>query len=505
MTLPAERDSVFYHDIITKSPWVDVRAYGAVGDGVTDSTAAIQAAIDVAEVSGGIVFFPVGIYKITSSLGIEKSGVTLKGAGRSYPLPGGDGQQTECTTILFYGTDGAAIKINKSIVTDTWTSAYHVPFVKICNMNLLKYDPNNTDTTIGIKACARNYNLENLVIGGFQYGVYSYYGWINHFEDVDFGSIMTGGDYPCDIGIYLFQENHATHINNCGFHWCRQAIAGVDIGYVHVTGCTIEQMTGGGVWGATNARGITFGVDNGTSFMWIKDCYLEATGDYGIYVGDVSDGQAFAVIEGCRISNESGTDIYVDYGQAYTSFNRHGGVATDIASSANGVYRRYNEASQIYDKLITRNTLGVGAAGFNVAVAYNGLLGLQPRTVAKDTSDYIEVSLGSNGHFAFSLFLSGKNAACTKNGYILASVYGYLQANALQGDSGVDIIDSGGTFGTINTEHISVESVAASGAGNKIKVEIKNNSAAYDWTVNAILTATSTNNAPTDWTLVWID
>ena len=44
---------------------VNVKDFGAVGDGVTDDTAAIQAAIDYAE---GEVYFPVGNYKISSSL-----------------------------------------------------------------------------------------------------------------------------------------------------------------------------------------------------------------------------------------------------------------------------------------------------------------------------------------------------------------------------------------------------------------------------------------------------
>lgn len=39
-------------------PWINVRAYGAVGDGVTDDTSAIQAAINAAAVNGGTVFFP---------------------------------------------------------------------------------------------------------------------------------------------------------------------------------------------------------------------------------------------------------------------------------------------------------------------------------------------------------------------------------------------------------------------------------------------------------------
>ena len=64
-------------------PWFDVKApaYAAVGDGVNDDTAEIQAAIDAAEaVGGGTVYFPDGDYKISSPL-LLHSGVTLKGNG----------------------------------------------------------------------------------------------------------------------------------------------------------------------------------------------------------------------------------------------------------------------------------------------------------------------------------------------------------------------------------------------------------------------------------------
>ncbi len=40
--------------------WNNVRDFGAVGDGVTDDTAAIQAAIDATE---SVVFFPAGTYR----------------------------------------------------------------------------------------------------------------------------------------------------------------------------------------------------------------------------------------------------------------------------------------------------------------------------------------------------------------------------------------------------------------------------------------------------------
>lgn len=56
---------------------VNVFDKGATGDGVTDDTAAIQAAIDEVATNGGTVFFPVGIYRVSQL--ILKSYVTLKG------------------------------------------------------------------------------------------------------------------------------------------------------------------------------------------------------------------------------------------------------------------------------------------------------------------------------------------------------------------------------------------------------------------------------------------
>jgi len=59
---------------------INVRDYGATGDGITDDTIAVQAAIDSAPNGGGIVF-PRGIYKV-SSLKIRSHGVTLSGDAR---------------------------------------------------------------------------------------------------------------------------------------------------------------------------------------------------------------------------------------------------------------------------------------------------------------------------------------------------------------------------------------------------------------------------------------
>ena len=60
----------------------NVKAYGAVGDGTTDDTVAIQAALTAAVTAGGgIVYLPAAIYKVTNTLLIG-SYVHVVGAGR---------------------------------------------------------------------------------------------------------------------------------------------------------------------------------------------------------------------------------------------------------------------------------------------------------------------------------------------------------------------------------------------------------------------------------------
>lgn len=75
-------------------------AYGAIGDGSTDDTVAIQAAITAVRASGGgVLHFPAGTYKITSTLTTcDSVYFTGEGAGRWYQPT-----ETPATKIAWYG------------------------------------------------------------------------------------------------------------------------------------------------------------------------------------------------------------------------------------------------------------------------------------------------------------------------------------------------------------------------------------------------------------------
>lgn len=84
VTDPAIGDSFVYDGtrwVNQPADALNIRTFGAVGDGVTDDTAAIQAAIDAAwNVGGNTVFVPKGTYLVTSQVVLGK-GVRLVGAG----------------------------------------------------------------------------------------------------------------------------------------------------------------------------------------------------------------------------------------------------------------------------------------------------------------------------------------------------------------------------------------------------------------------------------------
>jgi hypothetical protein len=59
------------NDIFLRFPPINVKSYGAKGDGVTDDTAAINAAISAA--TGRTVFFPAGVYLVSSTIIVNKT------------------------------------------------------------------------------------------------------------------------------------------------------------------------------------------------------------------------------------------------------------------------------------------------------------------------------------------------------------------------------------------------------------------------------------------------
>jgi hypothetical protein len=104
---------------------INVKDYGAIGDGVANDTAAIQSAFNAANTAkGATVFFPSGDYLITSTLTLPRSavimGATRRGVGNPPSLIAGSG--------IYANFDGPAMKAEEATVTayDLTISNLHI-------------------------------------------------------------------------------------------------------------------------------------------------------------------------------------------------------------------------------------------------------------------------------------------------------------------------------------------------------------------------------------------
>ncbi|MFL5266813.1 MAG: glycosyl hydrolase family 28-related protein [Stellaceae bacterium] len=157
-------------------PWIDVRCNGAAGDGEHDDTSALNATIASAITSGWPVYFPAGIYKVTSPVTVDYAGQAGKGLrlisdgavidGRA--IATGPVLQIQCgggtiasPTGCFYFKEEGTLFVNGN------TPAYVVIFGKpdfSDAHNSAKIDHlivNNASTAAGAGACQFNYLLDS--------------------------------------------------------------------------------------------------------------------------------------------------------------------------------------------------------------------------------------------------------------------------------------------------------------------------------------------------------
>jgi len=168
LKLPSDLDFNFYSALNLKSAMgvVNVKGFGAKGDGVTDDTQAIQNAINaICNGAGEILFFPAGVYKITDTLVFPESGGYIKNIrieGASSGLATGGTIQPYGTRIDFYGT---------GILFDLSTN--NAICVNVQFRNIECYDRVGTSETTALKAYAFQTGciLENIGFKNFYHNI----------------------------------------------------------------------------------------------------------------------------------------------------------------------------------------------------------------------------------------------------------------------------------------------------------------------------------------------
>ena len=247
---------------------VSVKDFGAVGDGVADDTAAIQAALNSATGKGLTIYVPQGTYKITTSLTWPQSWpVRLIGDG------------VEATIINYTGASSAI---------NMFSSGASTVFVKSSIENL-RLDGNGTTSVNGVNIRqAYSIALRNVRIRNFGVGVRIEQSWSILLDFVHF-------DANSQVGLELHNEANNITCNCCEFLLNARGIYTAGARSVLFSGCTLEENTQYGAYITSNST------DSQSESITFQGCYIEgnATNDIRIIQDSGAISPQSTVIRDC--------------------------------------------------------------------------------------------------------------------------------------------------------------------------------------------------------------
>lgn len=177
---------------------VNVKDFGAVGDGVADDTAAIQAALNQAE--NGSLFFPIGTYRITSYLRI-KSNTSVNARAASFICESPTDPSQFYNTIFF----DTAISFTPSVTFPLSANAF--------------IGGDSVTTTI---ANAANFSINDLVViqSNTLLGSEKPYREINLVRSVNYSTGQITLNAPLNFDYTTASSSYIAKVNSCvNSHW----------------------------------------------------------------------------------------------------------------------------------------------------------------------------------------------------------------------------------------------------------------------------------------------
>jgi hypothetical protein len=347
-----------YRDLTRGNQVFDVvSGYGATGDGATDDTAAIQAAIDAAgaitdtEHRGGTVFFPRGAYKITAPLVIANF-VRLTGVGRPFHTSelGAFGDPSG-----YYGSDIFA--------------AGGLDF------NMFEQDdPTNGNTGIEID----HLRLDQRGVTGDKDVISMAYVWRSYFHDLNIlGSSGTTNKRGIAIDAGEEIRIYDNRFDTCGIYYVGNAarITGNDIGAFQQNGIYLVNSSGSYIHDNHVYNSSQYGIF-GQNVMdaTIVGNHIEDCDSHGMYFSNKLIDSVIAnnvVKQNSRDAAGATNGITIDSDTAASASTRNNisnNVCVDTQGSPTqgyGIYLASFSGTQTIDNVVEGNTFyGNTVAGF---------------------------------------------------------------------------------------------------------------------------------------------
>jgi hypothetical protein len=312
-----------------RSPaWYNVRAYGAVGDGVADDTAAIQAAVVALSATGGVLYFPTGTYLISMAIAITADGVSVRGDGMHAShivqtstsehgisfIKSGPRYSTIEDVWLTGPNSGTGDGIHIE-TTDTTASAS----IDIAHVFIEKFGRNGVDTDTLITSTFQDIRVAT--VGGIGFNIFS-------------GTSLTMiACYATGVGAQGYFLNGVSYSSliNCA---CDSAVGD---GYV-LTGGTGNSLISCG-YEMGSANGFKFSGSSNTSVM---TCYNRGNSAIGYWVTGSSNR---VQLMNCReVSPVAGATacVQVDAGSTATLINNQNTTANNLATASTQLFLSTN-------------------------------------------------------------------------------------------------------------------------------------------------------------------